>query len=155
MCCLFGTDASLQLESWHLQSIQTNSGSSACTTHHHACSLDMHHNKTDDKASLPMMHNLTRGGWCTGSDIMTMLKRVTYTEKAAQLRPSSKHAAACSGDAQTECSICLENFALQEQLRRVGCGHLFHPRCIQEWFATGDTRCPMCRFDPCTKSWPR
>ena len=81
-------------------------------------------------------------------------RRVTYTEKAAQLRQADKIRDKSGGDAQTECSICLENFVMQEQLRRVGCGHLFHPRCIQEWFATGDTRCPMCRFDPVMKRWP-
>lgn len=91
---------------------------------------------------------------CTGPSIMSLLRRVTYTEKASQLRPTNTSASREGGDAQTECSICLEHFAMQEQLRRVGCGHLFHPRCIQEWFATGDTRCPMCRFDPVTKCWP-
>ena len=90
-----------------------------------------------------------------GLNIMSLLRRVTYTEKAAQLRPAGKHASDAPGDPQTECSICLEEFVYQQQLRRVGCGHLFHPRCIQEWFATGDTRCPMCRCDPVPQSWPR
>ena len=85
---------------------------------------------------------------------MSLLRRVIYTKKASQLRPADKHPTRTAGDAQTECSICLENFVMQDQLRRIVCGHLFHPRCIQEWFATGDTRCPMCRFDPVTKSWP-
>ncbi len=85
---------------------------------------------------------------------MSLLRRVTYTEKASQLRQADKNRDKSGGDAQTECSICLEDFVMQEQLRRVGCGHLFHPRCIQEWFATGDTRCPMCRFDPVMKRWP-
>ncbi|DBA97276.1 TPA: hypothetical protein ACH3X1_015021 [Trebouxia sp. C0004] len=89
-----------------------------------------------------------------GPNIMSLLRRVTYTEKASQLRQADKMRDKSGGDAQTECSICLENFVMQEQLRRVGCGHLFHPRCIQEWFATGDTRCPMCRFDPVSKRWP-
>lgn len=85
---------------------------------------------------------------------MSLLRRVTYTERGSLLRPTNKLVSKESGDAQTECSICLENFAMPEQLRRVACGHLFHPRCIQEWFATGDSRCPMCRFDPVTKCWP-
>ncbi|KAL0054876.1 hypothetical protein WJX82_003653 [Trebouxia sp. C0006] len=89
-----------------------------------------------------------------GPNIMSLLRRVTYTEKASQLRQADKNRDKSGGDAQTECSICLEDFVMQEQLRRVGCGHLFHPRCIQEWFATGDTRCPMCRFDPVMKRWP-
>ena len=85
---------------------------------------------------------------------MSLLRRVTYTQKASQLRQADKTRDKSGGDAQTECSICLENFVMQEQLRKVGCGHLFHTRCIQEWFATGDTRCPMCRFDPVMKRWP-
>ncbi|KAL0023024.1 hypothetical protein WJX79_000521 [Trebouxia sp. C0005] len=89
-----------------------------------------------------------------GPNIVSLLRRVTYTEKASQLQQADKIRDKSGGDAQTECSICLENFVMQEQLRRVGCGHLFHTRCIHEWFATGDTRCPMCRFDPVMKRWP-
>ena len=29
-----------------------------------------------------------------------------------------------------------------------GCRHAFHEACVAEWFATGDFRCPMCRWDP-------
>ena len=45
------------------------------------------------------------------------------------------------------CAICLDAFVPRQLLRRVGCpgAHLFHDRCISEWVATGDPRCPMCR----------
>ena len=86
---------------------------------------------------------------------MALLSTVSYTQRAAQLKPGGKSSNPADS-AQTECSICLDTFVLQEKLRRIkGCGHLFHHRCIREWFATGDSRCPMCRYDPVSGSWPQ
>ena len=86
---------------------------------------------------------------------MALLSTVSYTQKASQLKPGSKGSQSADST-QTECSICLDAFVLQEKLRRIkGCGHLFHQRCIREWFATGDSRCPMCRYDPVAGSWPQ
>merc|ERR1711865_244760 len=47
-----------------------------------------------------------------------------------------------------ECSICLEVFVDGEELAAPGCGHLFHPQCLQEWVKQ-DTqmRCPVCRYN--------
>lgn len=51
-------------------------------------------------------------------------------------------------DAQ-ECSICLDIFKPEQGLRRYKtCGHSFHERCIVEWLARGDGRCPYCRGNP-------
>lgn len=41
-----------------------------------------------------------------------------------------------------DCSICLERLCYDE--RRLECGHMFHNRCISEWFNRNAT-CPLCR----------
>ncbi len=45
------------------------------------------------------------------------------------------------------CVICQEEFALNNQLRRIRhCGHVFHNDCIMTHFQTS-VRCPTCRHD--------
>lgn len=42
------------------------------------------------------------------------------------------------------CSICSENFKEAESVKELPCKHLYHPGCIDPWFATHAT-CPICR----------
>lgn len=45
-----------------------------------------------------------------------------------------------------ECSICLEKYALGNLLTLFPCGHLFHRKCIYEWFTNSvNYKCPVCR----------
>ncbi|GLJ48717.1 hypothetical protein SUGI_1027390 [Cryptomeria japonica] len=46
------------------------------------------------------------------------------------------------------CSICLEGYKHNEQLRMVmDCRHVYHVRCIDEWL-TRHPSCPICRNPP-------
>ena len=42
------------------------------------------------------------------------------------------------------CSICLEEYALDTQVKVLPCGHIFHPVCIDKWLA-GHGVCPLCK----------
>ena len=42
------------------------------------------------------------------------------------------------------CSICLEDFKINESAKLTECNHVFHEKCIKEWFISKQT-CPMCR----------
>ncbi|MCO5606762.1 hypothetical protein L7F22_060952 [Adiantum nelumboides] len=45
-----------------------------------------------------------------------------------------------------DCSICLEDLREGERVRRLpACGHTFHARCIDLWFADFASSCPCCR----------
>ena len=47
-----------------------------------------------------------------------------------------------------ECSICLEKYKFGNSLTFLECGHLFHRKCIYEWFMNSvnyDLKCPVCR----------
>ncbi|KAJ3359228.1 hypothetical protein GGF32_009521 [Allomyces javanicus] len=51
------------------------------------------------------------------------------------------------------CSICLEDYALNEAIRELPCHHDFHAKCVQPWLERALTdrviACPVCRA-----SWP-
>lgn len=45
-----------------------------------------------------------------------------------------------------ECSICMEDFRLHEEAKKLPCKHYFHEPCITEWLKLHGT-CPVCRKD--------
>ena len=46
-----------------------------------------------------------------------------------------------------ECSICLENIKINEDINILKCGHIFHYKCIEELLDHNDNKCPNCRSD--------
>ncbi|KAJ0504845.1 putative transcription factor C2H2 family [Helianthus annuus] len=47
---------------------------------------------------------------------------------------------------QVECMICLSTLGEEEEdIRELGCGHLFHEACVDLWFRFRNTTCPLCR----------
>lgn len=48
---------------------------------------------------------------------------------------------------ETQCSICLEDFQDNDEIRCLLCQHYFHPNCIDRWLAEENVRCPICRHD--------
>ncbi|XP_052742598.1 E3 ubiquitin-protein ligase RNF115 isoform X2 [Bicyclus anynana] len=46
--------------------------------------------------------------------------------------------------ANTACSVCWENFQLDEKVSRLECEHIFHQACITPWLELHAT-CPVCR----------
>lgn len=45
-----------------------------------------------------------------------------------------------------QCLVCLSDYSTDETARRlIGCGHLFHQECIDQWLTTGRNSCPLCR----------
>lgn len=43
-----------------------------------------------------------------------------------------------------QCSVCMEDFKLEEQVKQVPCGHLYHRDCIVPWLEMHGS-CPICR----------
>ena len=45
-----------------------------------------------------------------------------------------------------KCTICLSEFEVEEDVRRLPCMHLFHVECVDQWLGQ-NKRCPICRAD--------
>jgi len=52
-----------------------------------------------------------------------------------------------------ECSICMDNVAVSDQVTMLPCKHWFHPPCIEAWLNEHDT-CPVCRAGITPKHGP-
>jgi len=84
---------------------------------------------------------------------------------------TSPHAGQCSGEvaegatcgesdaaaapsAPPVCAVCLEEFAIGDQLRGMPCGHVFHMECVDKWLLSCAAHrrfsCPSCRYNLCT-----
>lgn len=53
-------------------------------------------------------------------------------------------------DLSDDCPICLEKYKKNEKCIRLNCSHIFHKRCLNEWFKnrinnSEELNCPLCR----------
>ncbi|KAF9111653.1 hypothetical protein BGX27_004633 [Mortierella sp. AM989] len=48
-------------------------------------------------------------------------------------------------EANTECSVCKDEFTMEDTLLQLPCKHVFHEDCIKPWLKVSGT-CPTCRF---------
>jgi len=53
--------------------------------------------------------------------------------------------------APCECPVCLNDFKPKQSLRKLGCDHEFHQKCIDRWLMKGNACCPICRKEPFEK----
>lgn len=44
---------------------------------------------------------------------------------------------------ETSCTICTDDFANDAEVRKLPCGHLFHPACVDQWLAEFGVTCPV------------
>ncbi|KAI8323561.1 hypothetical protein GQ54DRAFT_332488 [Martensiomyces pterosporus] len=51
---------------------------------------------------------------------------------------------------EENCAICLEDFAQDEQVRRLPCRHYFHVPCIDPWLSRRSATCPLCNYNVAT-----
>ncbi|ORX82863.1 hypothetical protein BCR32DRAFT_278507 [Anaeromyces robustus] len=45
------------------------------------------------------------------------------------------------------CAICIDQYQLNDELRKLPCGHEFHKDCIDSWMLTSSVLCPICKMD--------
>lgn len=50
------------------------------------------------------------------------------------------------GENGDNCAICLCDYTEEKDCMRIKCNHMFHSRCITDWFNRSPT-CPICRYD--------
>ena len=61
-------------------------------------------------------------------------------------RDASKRAGDIDDEDSEKCTVCLTEFEIGEDVRRLPCMHLFHTGCVDQWLRT-NKRCPICRVD--------
>ena len=67
-------------------------------------------------------------------------------EKKDELRkkiPSQKY---IENGIKSSCIICMEDFVNGILIRKLLCEHIFHDKCIDEWYTT-NPKCPLCKRD--------
>ena len=53
-------------------------------------------------------------------------------------------------DLSDDCSICLEKYKKNDKCIKLDCSHIFHKKCLNEWFKnridkSKELNCPLCR----------
>jgi len=48
-------------------------------------------------------------------------------------------------EATIACAICLEDLKTGQQVKALGCAHLFHGKCINSWLKQ-KLKCPLCKI---------
>lgn len=70
-----------------------------------------------------------------------MIEHNTFPHKYKRLRRASE-----TDEDSEKCTICLSQFEVDNDVRRLPCMHLFHKDCVDQWLVT-NKHCPICRVD--------
>jgi len=46
-----------------------------------------------------------------------------------------------------KCPVCISDFSPDSTVRILGCHHIFHQYCIDQWLTTNSSQCPLCKRD--------
>jgi hypothetical protein len=77
-------------------------------------------------------------------------KRSTYQPHPSRGRSAEEKGKEGEGEGEKEeeeegaCAICLSEYEAGEEVRELGCGHVFHASCAEAWLLTNKT-CAACR----------
>lgn len=71
-----------------------------------------------------------------------VIERNTFPHKYKRIRRTSS----TEEDDSEKCTICLSQFEVENDVRRLPCMHLFHMDCVDQWLVT-NKHCPICRVD--------
>lgn len=45
------------------------------------------------------------------------------------------------------CPVCLVDYDVEDECRKLGCSHVFHRECVDSWLIKSHNSCPMCRHE--------
>lgn len=105
----------------------------------------VYHLDNDDLSSSILLDVITQFG-SPGSD-SGWIEKIKTKRKQQLKQISYKKIKENDPVLEETCSICLENFQVGEYKRKLKCCHTFHKKCIDHWFKSDHSDCPMCRAD--------
>ena len=74
-------------------------------------------------------------------------RRLTYEQVRANHPAFLYHEGDPTMAHEIDCSICLDEFAPGDRLRRLPCNHTFHGNCVARWLIERSAVCPLCKLD--------
>lgn len=74
-------------------------------------------------------------------------KTNTKGDKASAEAKKKEELPFANANAQTMCSICLDEYEVGEQVRTLPCYHQYHKGCIDPWLLNVAALCPICKRD--------
>ena len=86
-----------------------------------------------------LMEARRAGGGMNRGASRSCIERNTFPHKFTK-----RTAPAEDEEESDKCTICLSEFELEEDVRRLPCMHLFHVECADQWLGQ-NKRCPICR----------
>ncbi|XP_022889664.1 RING-H2 finger protein ATL7-like [Olea europaea var. sylvestris] len=67
-----------------------------------------------------------------------------YVDDLTVTRYENNNNAKCE-DSSTECIVCLCRIGEGDEVKELGCNHLYHRVCLDRWVRHGHRTCPLCR----------
>jgi hypothetical protein len=99
---------------------------------------------SDDLSSVVFLDTINNISTINGNNMNNMNN--SFIKETIKKLGKYKKIKECNKDIlELSCSICIENFKLNEYYRKLNCNHYFHKRCIDRWIKKDKNECPMCR----------
>ena len=76
----------------------------------------------------------------TAEQVSELLPEVLY----GTLELHDEHMPGCCEEL---CSICLDEYQVEDKCRCLPCAHVFHSKCISKWLMERSSTCPLCKTD--------
>lgn len=105
---------------------------------------------SEDLSQLPLLPYKSLADVSTAATVATptaALHTAASGEEAVCATVHIGDAAACELATAERCAVCLENYAVHEQIRQLPCRHFYHAHCIDPWLLTKNRCCPICKQD--------
>lgn len=102
----------------------------------------------------PQQQGGAMGDYVWGDGLENVLNQMFQSARPQGIPPASESAiqqlTRCNINGQQvsehkDCSICQDEFVVDEEVVQLPCLHLFHPSCIERWLRMHN-QCPVCRF---------
>ena len=96
-------------------------------------------------------HNLNTGlpyvinFYSPSDNILPQFTDVTATLGTEELLKLNKYTSTKKHDHQ--CTVCISDMEVGEELCELPCSHTFHNECIEPWLKTYNYKCPVCRTE--------
>lgn len=66
------------------------------------------------------------------------------TQNGSKCKAKAVEDGRCRAHLSKTCAVCLDEVKRTD--KKLRCGHMFHPKCIMQWFETS-IECPQCRME--------